>query len=427
MNENNKSDTPKFTITLQLLVDYLINYSCEYRKVSLLEMNTYFTKRTEFFEGLPADEASKWNDLNYEIDQEYMDECEVQIRPDSSVRTQIKRLIENYLMVPLPCGVSIWSSKEKKLAIIASNTEKIFYAKTLLNETAVKLLCDAIEVYPYADSGQTENIIKNLNKFIPHFNRRSFNPNSIDAPKNPGTYYQNIEQIYKAFSKVKYEQGNEEITAKDKKLLQSEYDKKYRKEISQISFEYYEYDENKKLVPKKLENGEITRIVNPVKLMWSSGFCYLVAAVPSFKDKNKLIFINYRVDRMRNVRCLDTPSLYKPYNAETDPGNHPEAYPRVYSTKNPYMYSDNEEQRKSVVLICSKKLINKALDVFGFGIRIEKTDDPEKFEITIRKVSYTGVKMFALQYFDKCEVKEPPELRKEMKNAVKQLIKTYKD
>ena len=55
------------------------------------------------------------------------------------------------------------------------------------------------------------------------------------------------------------------------------------------------------------ENGNTERIVNPIRLMWVNGFYYLVTMnICGFPSRP--IYKNYRVDRMKDVVCLDIPA-----------------------------------------------------------------------------------------------------------------------
>ena len=58
-----------------------------------------------------------------------------------------------------------------------------------------------------------------------------------------------------------------------------DYENSRKKQINKISFVYCEYDENKKLIEKPLKNGSLIRTVNPVRIMWSNGYYYLVTAI----------------------------------------------------------------------------------------------------------------------------------------------------
>ena len=421
---------PKFTVTLELLTNYLIKFSSEYHKVSISEICSYFIQRADYIECEAEDVnecADLWNDLDYDVDKELLETQMVSVTSNSTIPSQIRRLIDKYLMKTLPCGVSIWASVDYDKAKKIENTRQVFYAKRLLDETSINLLRDAIEVFPYAEVGKTASIIRNLNMLTPHYNRREFDPKRMNAIKYPGTYYENLEAIYKAFRTVKDDEKMKRITPEEKKLSQIDYNKTQQKPINKISFRYCEYNENKELKIKLLSDGEEIRIVNPVKLIWTNGYCYLVAAVPSHKKSGEFIFINYRVDRMTDVKCLDTLSEYVPDSNDSAPEKHPESSPLVYAKKNPVMYSENKENQKPVVIICSKKLINNALDTFGFDIDIAKTKDPEKVEITIRKSSYIGIKMWALEYGHGAEIVSPPELREKMKKAAEHLMEIYKD
>ncbi|MBE6856821.1 MAG: WYL domain-containing protein [Ruminococcus sp.] len=97
--------------------------------------------------------------------------------------------------------------------------------------------------------------------------------------------------------------------------------------------------------------------------------------------------------------------------------------PIDYREKNPVMYAQTPLKR--IEILCDRSLINNALDTLGFGIDISVTPKPDIVKITIRNSSYKGVKMWALEYCDKCEILAPQSLRDEMKKSAEHLVSVY--
>lgn len=203
--------------------------------------------------------------------------------------------------------------------------------------------------------------------------------------------------------------------------------KKHSKKISRLQFEYcmYDYDENRKkitLVTRPVKkNGEITNIreVNPLILTWSNGYYYLVTYA-CFNDEYH--YYNYRVDRMKNVKCLKQDA--DEYNDRTY-FRSGEFDPKLYIAKHPVMYSSTKIYDK-VEIRCKRFILNNALDTFGFDIKVLKCEGNEVV-FTVNNLTGQGVLMWALEYCEHCEILNPPELRAEMKRYAELMVKKYEE
>lgn len=287
-----------------------------------------------------------------------------------------------------------------------------YYVEGPLSETQIKILRDAISVYSFADSKVTKYIIYGLNRLTPEYNQELYDPQKVSAIKYSGTYYENIEEISKALSTTRYIR---KITESDKAAIREDNDRSFDKPVNTVRFKYCEYNSKKELVIKHPkfscdENDPDVREVNPVKLMWTNGFYYLVTYL--FNPQKGPVYINYRVDRMVDVKCTDR-------KAELPREKFNEI---TYKNKNPVMFS--EDSKHSVTMICSRKLINNIIDTFGFDVLIRDIDE-SRVRVDILNTSLTGVKMWALEYGHGCEILSPPLLRKEMKEAAENLLKLY--
>lgn len=415
----------KNTVTCEMLIDYLIDFSSEVHKVSVNEMFEYFLAKIYF----AKEYMKELKDLDESLEQEFYEMFVSSPvysadydKLGKSTKVQIRRLLAENLNKKKYCGIRICSSVPYEKAVVdgklkIKSDEKVFYVQRLLDEPSINLLRDALEVFPYAETGTTREIIHQLNMLTPGYNRKEFDPKRVSARKYPGTYYQNLEEITKAFRTIKEDTGNQKLTSNQKKMTRAEYDKIQIKEVNKISFQYCEYDENKNLKIRKLRNGSDVRTVNPVKIMWANGFYYLVTALKKHNQTSgdDYIYINYRIDRMINVRCLD------------ETAKIPENFsPDIYKSKNPVMYTDSKPENV-IKIKCSKSLINNALDTFGFDIMITPCKDSDDVIITLNNSSHIGVKMWALEYGDRCEIVSPKSLRNEMKAAAQHLIRTYSD
>lgn len=302
-----------------------------------------------------------------------------------------------------------------------------YYAEGPLSESTICILRDSIAVYPYAEQKITKQIIEELNSITNKFNRREYNLPAVDAFKFPGTYYENLREIYRALSTSASDERGAKLDRKHYSKLNSEYEnsRMHSKKVSKLQFEYcmYDYDNNRKkvtLVPRPIKRKEETvtvREVNPLVLTWSNGYYYLVTYA-YFNDAYH--YYNYRVDRMKNVRCMNRDA--DEYADKTFFRND-EFDPKLYIAKHPVMYSSSKIYDR-IEIRCKRSILNNALDTFGFDIRILKCEGDE-VEFAVTNLTGQGVLMFALEYCDHCEILNPPELRTKMKEYARLLVKKY--
>ena len=394
------------TITPELLVEYLINYSSQNKPVSIKDMCSYFDEKIVF----ASENGMALNQLDDSMEEDllknYLPE-KSSFAPQQTSEKQIKRLLIKYLDTHLFAGFFISSSvpqtigsgKSGKPLLKVRADERVFYVDRPFDEASINLLRDALEVFPYAETYVTYDIISNLNRLTPMYNRREFNPEIVSAVKYKGSYFKNLEEITKAFSSIN----------------------KPNMYVNKIRFTYCMYDENKKLIEKPGRNGTSERIVNPVKIMWANGYYYLVTVISKEKKSDNLhrseleyIYINYRIDRMKNVKCL-TEKAKIPAEFSTD----------KYRTTHPIMYAEKNQEHNTIEIQCDKSIINNAIDTFGFDIEISPSADSNNVILTIRGTSLEGVKMWALEYCEKCRILSPPTLIEQMKKAAEHLKNCY--
>lgn len=287
-----------------------------------------------------------------------------------------------------------------------------YYAEGPLSDSQIRILRDAISVYSFADPKETQDIIYGLNQLTPEYNQEQYDPKRVSAIKYHGSYYQNIAEICKALSTKKY---IPDVSRSDKNKIGSDHDDdSLYKKVNTIQFKYCQYNSKKELVVKRpphplYPDDPELREVNPVRLMWTNGYYYLVTCLPS--KKHGILYANYRVDRMKNVKCTDNPALTPQEFNDVD-----------FKNRNPVMYSENVKY--SVSMLCSRSLINNVIDTFGFDVVI-KDIDANRVRVDIPRSSPSGVKMWALEYGFGCEILSPLTLRKELKEAAEKMLRTY--
>lgn len=395
------------TISLFDLLNYLIRYSSASKRLSVNEIIVGMTAVAEYCDenSIRYDEMVEWD---YDQIENILHD---QIKYDKyqyseTIKKQVLRLLEKYLDINTLFGVCIRASNPA-----TDSTDQVYYAESLFDNTQINILRDSLAVYPYAEPDETDNIISRLNELTDVYNREDYNPELVSAVKYPGTYYDNLHEITKAFAKFKPMPKRSRLTKEQQAMRHSEYERIYSKGTNKIQFKYCAYDENKRLkVRVSRRTGEI-RVVNPVKLMWVNGFYYLVTY--SLDKDMEPVYINYRVDRMIEVKCLDEEAVL-PKNFFAD----------EYKYENPVMYS-RQDKCDEIVIRCKKSVINNAIDTFGFNIEIEKTEFDDEVIIRLSDISPDGVKMWALEYGYGAEVISPESVREDIAKSVKRLAEMY--
>lgn len=399
------------------VLDYLIKYSCKDNCASVNEMSVYFTALTDYAASINKPD---FHQLTHSQRKAALDAIgsNTKNNVNESVRLQLKRILDTYIDKEFILGIAIKSSN-----ITRSSKDKCYYVTMPFSDTEIILLRDAISVFPYAEFKKTEHIVDGLNKLTNIRNRVPYTPEAVYADKFRGSYYQNLKEILKAFH------------TDDGKL-------------KKVSFVYCRYNHKKELEEKPLADGNTRRTVDPVKVMWANGYYYLVTF---YINKNgELKYINYRIDRMKDAKCLltDAEPLSKHlvkreatvYNTRMDGTDGKRLDPKLieetkriddrgfsvgkYRYSHPVMHTG--DMLPEVVIRMKEFLMNNAIDTFGFEFLVKKEQDGY-LTITLSNVSASGVKMWALEYGDNCEVLEPPSLRKAMASTAEKLARKYID
>ncbi len=131
----------------------------------------------------------------------------------------------------------------------------------------------------------------------------------------------------------------------------------------QIRFDYYKWDLNKKLVPRKEGKYE----VSPWALIWDDENYYLIAYDP-IADKIK----HYRVDKMKNIESTDQKREGRSFFESLDMA--------AYSRMNFGMFGGEEIKVKLEV---RNEMVGVILDRFGTDIAIRRGRDEGWFECNV--------------------------------------------
>lgn len=127
-------------------------------------------------------------------------------------------------------------------------------------------------------------------------------------------------------------------------------------EDREITFVYWQYDLNKKRVPRK--SGARYR-VSPFALVWDDEFYYLIAY-----DAADARIKHYRVDKMTRITITDSERQGKDAFAALDMS--------VYTSRNFSMFAGEEAD---VVLDCDANLIGVIVDRFGADVSVHPSGD----------------------------------------------------
>ena len=181
----------------------------------------------------------------------------------------------------------------------------------------------------------------------------------------------------------------------------------------QVSFNYCKYGTDKKL-HKQLRTDGSTRdyVINPYQMAAKDGKYYLIC---NFDGKPRIT--NYRIDRIVDIRLLDTPA--KPFEkVEGGPGETLDL--AKYMTEHIYMFSSENER---VLFRIKKSMISDVIDLFGTGVSFsDETED--EVSVSIR-VDHRAMKLFALSYGADVVILSPKTLADEVRRDFAAAVERY--
>ncbi|SFW22285.1 helix-turn-helix transcriptional regulator [Ruminococcus flavefaciens] len=179
-----------------------------------------------------------------------------------------------------------------------------------------------------------------------------------------------------------------------------------------VEFEYCNYDIDKELHPRKNNDGTVRKyIVNPYQMVTMSGRYYLICNYDKYDDIS-----NYRVDRIKNIRILNT--SIKPVektNGKKFGLNLPE-----HMSEHVYMFSGDIIQVK---FRANSYILNDIIDYFGTSA--DFSDVTEKDFIVRVRISEEDMFRWAVQFSDHAVVLEPVTLKERIIDALKSALNNY--
>lgn len=177
-----------------------------------------------------------------------------------------------------------------------------------------------------------------------------------------------------------------------------------------IKFRYNRYE-----IDKKMHDRGKDYIMNPYQMVASNGRYYLLGNIDKYDNVSF-----YRIDKMSNVVILDDD--IKPMK-EVEGLENGLDLPK-HMAEHMYMFHGDSVPVK---LRCKADMMDNLMDWFGKDISISKGSQTSD-EIIVRVVcNYDAMFYWALQYGPYIEVLEPPKLRNEIVDALKDMLKKYED
>ena len=174
----------------------------------------------------------------------------------------------------------------------------------------------------------------------------------------------------------------------------------------QVAFTYNEYGTDKKLHPRR----DRKYIVNPYQMAATNGRYYLIGNYDKYDN-----LANYRMDRITNIRLLDTP--IKPKEQVEDGKQF--SLPK-HMAEHLYMFSG---ESIPVTFRMKKVILNDVIDWFGTEITFfNETED----EVTARvTVNWSAMRYWARQYCGTVKLLSPPDLVETVKSDLRWALEQY--
>lgn len=178
-------------------------------------------------------------------------------------------------------------------------------------------------------------------------------------------------------------------------------------EKKQIGFIYNDVGTDLKLHPR----SEREYIVNPYQIVANNGRFYLISNSDGHENVS-----HYRIDKMTNVRMLDTMARPMKEITELSKGlNLPK-----HMAEHMYMFSG---ESINVKIETSSDMMSQLVDWFGTNFSILKEKDG-LIQVRLR-CNEAAMRFWALQYGPYVEVLEPTSLREQIKEDVLKMYDKY--
>ncbi|MBO7662752.1 MAG: WYL domain-containing transcriptional regulator [Clostridia bacterium] len=260
-----------------------------------------------------------------------------------------------------------------------------FYYEHEFSESELHMLIDGLLFSRSVPYNQRKKLIKKLGELSSsHFSRRMRHVHSMnaDSPANKALFY-NIEILDEAITDGK-----------------------------QVEIVYGYYGTDLKLHARRNENGTVKKqLLNPYQLVASEGRYYLICNKDNYNN-----VANYRIDRIMEIRPLETPSKPRSQVAGLEDGLKLEKY--LYQHVN--MFSGDPEK---VEFIVPKSFVSVVIDFFGSYVSFFDTEDG--FISCSIEVSLEAMRHWAGQFANVVRVVSPESLVEEIREDLRKANANY--
>lgn len=321
---------------------------------------------------------------------------------DALIHTFFDTSRENYLSLVHDIGFSIFCVMKSDHGFVTYHKEedkkapqKYFYYQSSFSNAEVTTLIDAVETHNYFSDEELSELIDKLISIQPvSYSSEKYIHCTPTVKDDNSILFSNIDFLDQIID--------------DKKC-------------AQITYCYYNH--KKELVPRP----GYPKIIEPISLMWSNGYYYLVAFHPERKQ-----LVNYRIDRITDIDLVDATPTHKPkeFNASQ------------YRLEHPVMYAGSS---CNIVLLCretaTNNIMNLIMDSFGQLVKIHEATDAEcaKYIRNFHpcknekwyKVSFIssvgGTQLWVLQNCKDCMIIEPISSYEYIKSILSDSLNMYRD
>ena len=180
----------------------------------------------------------------------------------------------------------------------------------------------------------------------------------------------------------------------------------------QIAFHYNAFGTDKKLHPRTDSTGNAREyIVNPYQIAAANGRYYLICNYDKYDNVS-----NYRLDRITDIRLLDTP--VKPMR-QVKGLEHGFDLPK-HMAEHIYMFGG---ESAPVTFTAKKYILNDVMDWFGTDVTfLDETEDDVTVKVTVNLAS---MRLWALQYALHARIISPPTLADAVRQDLQKAVENY--
>lgn len=244
-----------------------------------------------------------------------------------------------------------------------------------LEPSEVQLLSDAVSAFPGISQRQCERLLDKLQRGLSRWQRAQCRPLVVGASwrsMNQETFL-SVEVLKEAVSRR-----------------------------CQVEFQYMEYGMDKRLHPRRKRPYR----VSPYGLCFANGNYYLICRYPGYDTLS-----HYRVDRIQNPILTQEPREPLPQGLDLS----------RYVRERVYQISGKSIQ---AVLRCENSLLSDILDRFGLDTMLHDNGDGT-FDAVVT-AEPEGLKFWAVQYLERCEIRTPQRLRQELAQTLREGWELYR-